>query len=73
MIPFFNTCCQIPDITSDIEEQLTGQDTYRRKLAMSKHVRSTAEHTSNQQSSKLVESLGPANQESDALQALPKV
>ena len=45
-----NPAIQIPDVTSDIEDQLTGHDTYRRKIAMGRTIhrpRHAAEVVSN--------------------------
>lgn len=60
-------------MTGDIEEQLTGHDTYRRRLAMSRTVKSSSENLIETQGPNLVASLGPENQESAALQSLPQV
>jgi hypothetical protein len=69
-----NAANQIPDITSDIQEQLTGHDTYRRRLAMGRNGHTSVHHSSKQQQqSNLVTSLGAPNEESAALQSLPEV
>jgi hypothetical protein len=36
---FCNSSEQIPDVTAEIEDQLVGHDTYRRRLAMSRNVK----------------------------------
>jgi hypothetical protein len=52
---------QIPDVTSDIEEQLTGHDTYRHRLAMARRPHH-AHHGSGQGQSTLVEKAANAQQ-----------
>lgn len=52
---------QIPDVTSDIEEQLTGHDTYRHRLAMARRPHH-AHHSSGQGQSTLVEKAANAQQ-----------
>jgi hypothetical protein len=39
-----NAAFQIPDVTSDIEDQLIGHDTFRRKIAMGRAIRRPRPH-----------------------------
>jgi hypothetical protein len=62
---FCNSSEQIPDVTAEIEDQLVGHDTYRRRLAMSRNVK---KHDSSAPSTKpqtgLVASLDAVNAQS---------
>ncbi len=65
---------QIPDISDDIQDQLLGHDTYRRRLAMARNVRKSQQESGAEQvRANLVASLGVPNEESSALQSLPEV
>jgi hypothetical protein len=68
---FCNSSEQIPDVTAEIEDQLVGHDTYRRRMAMSRNVKHDKSGPSYKLQTGLVASLDAVNAQSGT--ALPLV